>query len=874
MTAFDVPAVDAVRRALRAEIRAEEGDSQETAVSSRTAGPSPRVTATAATLEAHGSIGLVRNPTWTAWVLAVFPTSTDPVLAAAARLRALELLPGTDHPDPLEVHFTDDDTSAPEPAPEWDAEVLDLGSGLKALILLAVPGPGPERVRELTSDAQKAIPTIRRHLPNSTSWAVACLPAAARATYERAARTAALAMSPRVEVGHLAAALLIEADLETAAPLDGPQPDPAEGVLELFTDAAGKAVAELALRGRVARALSAAVLLPTPAGNLPQQGQEPTGHPVLGATRMIPGVTVITPHDPAPVPGHAVSASTEPQPHDIDVAAETVYDRHDIAAFEVAVQLGRSDTPSVWLAGAPADHLVVLDRLAILGTSGLVTWLARRHVLVIDPPAVPPTAEEVLATGLTYQSSQLVLAISQTATRLGAHLVRIAVAAGVPTILLTQPWQPQPGRLDIGSPPLVNVGGRTSAEPTVEDLLAPIAAELSSLHRVTLTPGVLHAAALPEPGSPVQRKDPFEALLNDDEPDDSRPDPVALGRSRLDYACSRAALRADRRVTVADVPIDPARGLPAGATPAPGAHIQFADVLAAQVVDQPRAVEVIGERLTFAARGLRRTGPRAALLFAGPPGTGKTHTAAEIAAAYYGDRDALIRVDCGAMYDRHTINALLGAPPAYVGYDDNERLLTTQITNHHGRCVVLFDEIEKADRRVLDILLGVLDSGQLTDLQQRTADATQAIFILTSNLGSELFTRHTAGFTSAASDQTEAAVLAEIRSHLRPELLDRLDDIVIYRPLTHAGITELTARHLATLASELAAQGYVIKAGPDVIEHLARQVEAIGVRGLRRHIESAVLRDLLRGEPGQYVARKGVGTVVWDPSHDESFLAG
>ena len=274
----------------------------------------------------------------------------------------------------------------------------------------------------------------------------------------------------------------------------------------------------------------------------------------------------------------------------------------------------------------------------------------------------------------------------------------------------------------------------------------------------------------------------------------------------------------------------------------------------------------IGDRLTFAARGLRRTGPRATMLCAGPPGTGKTHTAGVVAATYFGNPDALIRIDCGAMYDRHTINTLLGAPPAYVGYDDHEHLLTTQITQHQGRCVVLFDEIEKADRRVLDILLGVLDSGLLTDLQQRTADASQAIFILTSNLGSDLFTRHTAGFTPQGGDQTTAAVLAEIRSHLRPELIDRIDDIVIYRPLTHAGITELTDRHLATLTTDLAAAGYHIDTSPDLVEHLAHHVETIGVRGLRRYVETTLLRDLLTRPQGTYRADIDGDAITWHPA--------
>jgi hypothetical protein len=584
-------------------------------------------------------------------------------------------------------------------------------------------------------------------------------------------------------------------------------------------------------------------------------------------TSAIPGVRLITLPSPTSADAHPKSAATGPSPaHETETTADSVHDRHATAAFEVAVQLGRHDTASVWLAGAPADHSAVLDHLLTLGASGPVPWLADRHLLVIDPTTVPPTTEELLATGLTYQPSQLVLAISQTATRLGAHLVRTAATAGVPTILLSPPWQPHPARPSVGSPPLITIGGRTPVQPMVADLLAPIAAELASAHQVTLTPGVLHAAATPPPGPPATGKNPFEAPLDDDEPDDTHTDPIALGRARLDYACSRAALRPDRRVTPADVPTDPTRGLTGGSNPAAGPTTRFADLLADQIVDQPQAVHVIAERLAIATRGLRRTGPRAAMLFAGPPGTGKTHTAAQIAAAYYGDPDAVIRIDCGAMHERHTINTLLGAPPAYVGYDDNERLLTTQITAHHGRCVVLFDEVEKADRRVLDILLGVLDSGQLTDLQQRTADAMHAIFILTSNLGSELFRRNSAGFTTARADQTEAAVLAEIRSHLRPELLDRLDDVVIYRPLTRAGITELTARHLATLTTELASHGYLIEAGPEVIAHLADEVETIGVRGLRRHVETALLRDLLTHTPGRYQASIDSDTVVWLPA--------
>ena len=326
-------------------------------------------------------------------------------------------------------------------------------------------------------------------------------------------------------------------------------------------------------------------------------------------------------------------------------------------------------------------------------------------------------------------------------------------------------------------------------------------------------------------------------------------------------------MRPDCHVLPTDVPVDPARGLTVGTNaPKHPAGTAFADTLANQIVDQPAAVSAVAERLRIVARGLHRTGPRASLLLAGPPGSGKTHTAGVIAATYFGDPEAVIRIDCGAMYDRHTISSLLGTPPGYVGYDDRERLLTTQITRRNGRCVVLVDEIEKADRRVLDILLGVLDTGLLTDLQGRAANAADSIFLLTSNLGSALFTRQQPGFSPTSDSNIDTAVLAEVRQHLRPELLDRIDDVVIYRPLTRAGITELTRRHLATLTHDLRIEGYNIQIEPVVEDHLADHIETLGVRALRRYLETTLLRDLLTLPTGQYRAALDAGKVIWHPA--------
>ena len=175
---------------------------------------------------------------------------------------------------------------------------MDLSEGWLALVLLAVPAPGHDQIGELTEACTQAAPTIRRHLPGSVSWAVACLPSPARAVYERAALVAARSLSSQVEVGHLGAALLLEPDLETTAALDGPLPDPAEGVLELFTDGRGRAVPEPVLRARVSLALAAATTRPGDSRTTaPGEGQDPSRATFLDTVRSgtLPGVRLIAP---------------------------------------------------------------------------------------------------------------------------------------------------------------------------------------------------------------------------------------------------------------------------------------------------------------------------------------------------------------------------------------------------------------------------------------------------------------------------------------------------------------------------------------------------------------------------------------------------
>ena len=205
--------------------------------------------------------------------------------------------------------------------------------------------------------------------------------------------------------------------------------------------------------------------------------------------------------------------------------------------------------------------------------------------------------------------------------------------------------------------------------------------------------------------------------------------------------------------------------------------IQMEERLRERVVGQDEAIEAVANTVRAARAGLQDPNrPLGSFLFLGPTGVGKTETARALAEFLFDDEQALVRIDMSEYQEKHTVSRLIGAPPGYVGYDEAGQL--TEAVRRRPYAVVLFDEVEKAHPEVLNVLLQLLDDGRLTDAQGRTVDFSNTIVIMTSNLGSQWITER-----GLPWEEINRRVMEAVRSHFRPELLNRIDEVVIFRPL-------------------------------------------------------------------------------------------
>ena len=266
------------------------------------------------------------------------------------------------------------------------------------------------------------------------------------------------------------------------------------------------------------------------------------------------------------------------------------------------------------------------------------------------------------------------------------------------------------------------------------------------------------------------------------------------------------------------------------------------------VIGQPRAVAAVAAAIRRSRTGLREAGkPIGALLFLGPTGVGKTQLARTLAACWFGSEKALLRLDMSEYMERHTEARLIGAPPGYVGHEEGGQL--TEAVRRRPYSVVLFDEIEKAHSDIQNILLQILEDGCLTDSQGRRADFSHTILLLTSNLGARYLSGQTApmGFGSADSDTARRGqqALQEARAFFRPELMGRLDDIVLFSPLTPKQLTAIADHLLCELETRAAAQGYTLRHTAAAARALAGDtVPPYGARELRRRVNRAVEQAL------------------------------
>ncbi|GAB2485911.1 ATP-dependent chaperone ClpB [Streptosporangium sandarakinum] len=282
-------------------------------------------------------------------------------------------------------------------------------------------------------------------------------------------------------------------------------------------------------------------------------------------------------------------------------------------------------------------------------------------------------------------------------------------------------------------------------------------------------------------------------------------------------------------------------------------------VLHERVIGQDEAVRLVADAVIRARSGIKDPRrPIGSFIFLGPTGVGKTELAKALAEALFDTEDNMVRVDMSEYQERHTVSRLVGAPPGYVGFEEGGQL--TEAVRRKPYSVVLFDEVEKAHPDVFNTLLQVLDDGRLTDAQGRTVDFRNTVLIMTSNIGSMYLLEGVTPGGEIKQDVQEQ-VMAELRGHFRPEFLNRVDDIVIFKPLTMGEIEHIVDLMFTELRVRLGERGMRLELSAEARRHIAERGydPVYGARPLRRFIsrevETRIGRALLTGDVGE-------GTVV------------
>ena len=378
-------------------------------------------------------------------------------------------------------------------------------------------------------------------------------------------------------------------------------------------------------------------------------------------------------------------------------------------------------------------------------------------------------------------------------------------------------------------------------EPTpaaAETILAGLMPRYERYHGVSIPPEAIHAAVELSVRYLPGRYLPDKAIDLLDE--------AAAARRIADANGNRRAL------TPADIArvVSKASGVPAERV-GEAERERLANLeqrLAAEVIGQPQAVAAVASAIRRSRTGLRESGrPIGAMLFLGPTGVGKTQLARTLAKCWFGSEKALLRFDMSEYMERHTVARLLGAPPGYVGHDEGGQL--TEAVRRRPYSVVLFDEIEKAHSDIQNLLLQILEDGNLTDSQGRRADFSNTIILLTSNLGARCLSGQTSplGFGAAAAETRRRGqqAIQEAKEFFRPELMGRLDETVLFDPLGPEQLAGIADRLLVELEQRAARQGYTLHHTPAAAKVLAGdKVPPYGARELRRTVSRAVEQAL------------------------------
>ena len=314
--------------------------------------------------------------------------------------------------------------------------------------------------------------------------------------------------------------------------------------------------------------------------------------------------------------------------------------------------------------------------------------------------------------------------------------------------------------------------------------------------------------------------------------------------------------------------------------------LHMEDELHRRIVGQDEAVEAVSRAIRRGRVGLKDPKkPIGSFIFLGPTGVGKTELCKALAAAMFGDENAMIRLDMSEYMEKHTVSRLIGSPPGYVGYDEGGQL--TEKIRRKPYSVVLFDEIEKAHPDVFNMLLQILDDGVLTDGQGRRVDFKNCIIIMTSNVGAKLISQKQKAFGFAAGakelEQNEKeikdAVMGELRNTFRPEFLNRVDDIIVFQRLTKENIKEIASRLLAVLQKRVEDMGIEVTFSDEAVSKIADAGfdDVYGARPLKRaiqsRIEDALSEEMLKGnvkKGGKYICNVKDDKFVFDKAEEKT----
>jgi len=278
--------------------------------------------------------------------------------------------------------------------------------------------------------------------------------------------------------------------------------------------------------------------------------------------------------------------------------------------------------------------------------------------------------------------------------------------------------------------------------------------------------------------------------------------------------------------------------------------LRLRETLEERVIGQDDAVQLVTEAVWRARAGIKDPDkPIGSFLFLGPTGVGKTELAKTLAATLFDSEDHFIRIDMSEYMEKHSISRLVGAPPGYIGYEEGGQL--TEAVRRNPYSVVLLDEIEKAHPDVANILLQVLDDGRITDSQGRLVNFTNTVVIMTSNIGSAYLLH---GLDDTENHAAEDLVMAQLKNHFKPELLNRMDDIIIFHSLTGDSFRKIARKMIEDLVRRLRGQEIIMEYSEDVLDWIVNEgTDAdFGARPLKRfiqrHVETMVAKEIIKGD--------------------------